>query len=896
MEKQRIIRSSGLTRARVYALAVLATVVTLAVRLTFKEWFADRPVLIFFLIPIILSAYLGGLGPGMVSTLLSAFSTNYFLIPPVGSFRFERFVDFSQWMLLIAAGALISLLNERLHRLRRQAETLAVESHQAEERFRQLAESLPQFVWTTDAEGSCEYISPQWLQFTGTTLESQLGSGWLEQIHPDDWARTLEAKQRARDTGLPFHVEYRIRRHDGEYRWFDTRALPLRDASGQILKWIGSSTDIQEHRGIEEKLREGEQRFRTVVETGPDAIFIQTRGCFAYLNPMAVRLFGAENAEQLIGQPVLDRFHPDYREMVRERIRRLNEHREVVSEAAEQIVRCNGEVVDVEVSAVPFVYQGEHGALVFARDITIRKKSEQQLLLRDSALQAAANSIAIINRHGSIIWVNPAFTRLTGYTEKEALGQSLRLTRTDAQDEAFHSTMWQTVLDGKVWRGELLSRRKDGTLYTEEMTITPVYDDQKGITHFISVKQDISQRKQAEEDRKKLEGQLLQAQKMEAIGRFSGGIAHDFNNILAAVSGNARISIDELPPGHPVRGYLVEIEHAVTRARDLVRRLLTFTRHEESVRQPIELPVVIEEAVKMLRPLLPAMIEIRSHCAEKVPRVNADATQIHQIIMNLGTNAMHAMGHTGGVLELNLECVTLDAIQAKLAPELYEGRFVRLTVRDSGCGMDQTTTERIFEPFFTTKGVGEGTGLGLSMVHGIMKSHQGAITVYSQPGRGTVFRLYFPALDSTVEKKPSTPPPLPHGHGEHIIYVDDEKALVIVSIKILEKIGYKVSGFTNPMEALGCFRARPHAYDAVISDYSMPGMTGLALVKTMREIRPDFPAALASGYVREQDTEEAQKIGVRHFIAKPTTVDELASVLRQLLDSKKPEPPQSSGT
>ncbi|PAW78151.1 MAG: hypothetical protein B9S32_08120 [Verrucomicrobia bacterium Tous-C9LFEB] len=867
-------------------MAVFVTLATLGVRLMFSDWFASRPVLILFLIPIILSSYLGGLGPGMVSTLLSGLVTDFYFIPPVGSLAFARFVDFTQWFILLVAGTLISLLNERLHRLRRQAEILALKSQQAEERFRQLAEALPQMVWTTDAEGVCEYMSPQWLEYTGATMESQLGLGWIEVIHPDDRARTLEEKDRALADKNGFRVEYRIRRHDGHYRWFDTRAMPLRDETGRIIKWIGSSTDIQEQREVQEELRRGEQRFRTVVETGPDAIFIQTRGCFAYLNPTAVRLFGAVNAEQLIGQPVLDHFHPDYREGVRQRIQQLNQEQKEAPLITEQIVRCNGEAVDVEVSAVPFIYKGEHGALVFARDITLRKKVEQQLLLRGSALKAAANSIVILDKRGTIIWINPAFTKLTGYEEAEALGQSLRLTWPDPGDDVFYSAMWETVLAGNVWHGELLSRRKDGSLYTQEMTITPVYDEGHRISHFIAVKQDISDRKKAEEERKKLEGQLLQAQKLEAIGRFSGGIAHDFNNILAAVAGNARISLDELPPVHPAREYIGEIEKSVVRARDLVRRLLTFTRQEESVRVPIELPLVIEEAVKMLRPLLPAMIEIRTHCNGEIPKVNADATQIHQIIMNLGTNAMHAMADTGGVLSLDLETVTLDASHAKLAPELYEGRFVRLMVRDTGCGMDQSTAEHIFEPFFTTKGVGEGSGLGLSMVHGIMKSHHGAITVYSQAGRGTVFRLYFPAMESATESKAMPPTPLPYGHGEHVIYVDDEKPLVFVSMKIIEKLGYKVSGFSNPMEALDCFRANPSGYDAIVSDCSMPGMSGYNLVKSLREIRPDFPAALASGYVREQDMDAARKVGVTHFIAKPSTIDELANVLHQLLASK----------
>jgi PAS domain S-box-containing protein len=389
-------------------------------------------------------------------------------------------------------------------------------------------------------------------------------------------------------------------------------------------------------------------------------------------------------------------------------------------------------------------------------------------------------------------------------------------------------------------------------------------------------------------DRQRTQAQLRQAQRIQSLGTLAGGIAHDFNNVLAAVGGNAELAAQALPAGHLAHKHLRRIGQATGRAADLVKRILAFSRQQEPRRASIRLQPVVDKVLKLLRATLPATIQIRTRFDADASSVLADSSQIHQVLMNLGTNAAHAMDERGGLLEVRLETVALDATAITIAPELREGRYVKLSVSDTGAGMDRPTLERIFEPFYTTKPPGHGTGLGLSVVHGIMKSHDAAITVDSQVGLGTTFHLYFPTADATVTE--SAPPPTEHlqGHGEHILYVDDEEAIVYVATLILERLGYRVTGSMDAFEALQDFRSRPHEFAAVVTDLSMPGLPGHDLARQVREIRPDIPLVLTSGYVRPDDAPAVQRLGVVDVILKPNIVADLGPTLHRLLTGQAP--------
>jgi CheY-like chemotaxis protein len=314
----------------------------------------------------------------------------------------------------------------------------------------------------------------------------------------------------------------------------------------------------------------------------------------------------------------------------------------------------------------------------------------------------------------------------------------------------------------------------------------------------------------------------------------------------------------------------------------LVKQILTFSRQNEQERHPTQLGLVIKEALKLLRATVPVTIEFKSRLAE-VPTVLAAPTQIHQIIMNLGTNAWHAMRDQAGVLEVTLAPLQVDTELARLHPDLRPGPYVKLSISDTGCGMSRATLERIFDPFFTTKGPGEGTGLGLAVVHGIMKSHDGTITVYSEPGKGTVFHLYFPAFEADPGQTPTEQAAIPQGHGVRVLFVDDEEALTRVGRTMLERLGYHVTTQTGPLQALALFRARPQDFDLVLTDYTMPGMTGLQLTRQLLAIRPDIPVILTTGYSAMLTPDSLQDAGIRELILKPYNTRILGEAFHQVL-------------
>jgi PAS domain S-box-containing protein len=405
-----------------------------------------------------------------------------------------------------------------------------------------------------------------------------------------------------------------------------------------------------------------------------------------------------------------------------------------------------------------------------------------------------------------------------------------------------------------------------------------VYDKEGNAIRFIGVVRDIT-------DQRRLEAQERQAQKLDALGTLAGGIAHDFNNIIAVLRGNLAIVRAELETNAEVMSSVVDMENACNRAAALVRQILTFGSRQDQDRRILQLESVVKEAMKLLRATLPAEIDIRfQDPLEPLPPVLVDPNQIHQIIANLGINAAHAIGRRQGYIEVRMEPVLVDASLAATSPDLREGRYVRLRFSDNGIGMSREVLERIFEPFFTTKEASAGTGLGLSVVRGILKNHDAAISVYSELNKGTRFHLYFPVANSQAQAaQPAKKTALHRGQGQRILYLDDEESLVILAKRMLERMGYQVRGFKDPQEALAAFAAAPQDFDLVLTDLSMPGMSGMDVSRRILQIRPDIPVLLATGYVRAEDVEQARAIGIREVIWKPQTIGEMGDLLAQQL-------------
>ena len=433
-------------------------------------------------------------------------------------------------------------------------------------------------------------------------------------------------------------------------------------------------------------------------------------------------------------------------------------------------------------------------------------------------------------------------------------------------------------------RFETQHRRKDGSLFDVEVSLQyrPGKDEM-----YVVFMRDISERKQAEQERRDLQAQLIQAQKMEAIGTLAGGIAHDFNNILGAVLGYAEMARDISPLGSAVAKDLDKVMEAGQRAATLVRQILAFSRQTDTERIPMAPIHMVKEALKLLRPTLPSTITIKQQLDASTRIINADPTQFHQIVLNLCTNAFHAMEKTGGTLAITLKDCELSREDLHLQPEVQPGKFVRLAIADSGPGIAPEIRAKIFEPYFTTKEVGKGTGMGLAIVHGIIRQYGGFITCDSTPDQGTVFSLYFPAIEAAQVEAVLPGEQIPRGR-ERILFVDDEELLVDLGKTMLERLGYAVTIRNDSREALALFERKPDDFDVVITDQTMPGMTGMELARQMLQIRPGVPIILCTGYSNLINEEQAKENGIRGFALKPLTKKDVSLLLRQVLSGGEP--------
>jgi signal transduction histidine kinase/ActR/RegA family two-component response regulator len=421
-----------------------------------------------------------------------------------------------------------------------------------------------------------------------------------------------------------------------------------------------------------------------------------------------------------------------------------------------------------------------------------------------------------------------------------------------------------------------------GKIAWNQMVDRAIFDDQGQMIDFQSVGRDINELKQAQEDKDKLRGQLIQAQKMEAIGTLAGGIAHDFNNILSAIIGFTEISIRDVSPGSKLEDNLRRVLNAGIRAGDLVKQILTFSRQTDQEVRPVQVKPIAKEALMLIRASLPVTIDIHQDIRSD-SSIMADPTQVHQIIMNLCTNAAHAMQDAGGRMVVSLTDVERGAEVTGPHPDMAPGPFIKLTVSDSGHGMAPEIKDRIFDPFFTTKEQGEGTGLGLSVVHGIVKGCGGIVSVESTPGAGSTFNVFIPVIESEQGAEIVTRAPLPTG-TERILFVDDEEYQVEMGKQVLENLGYSVTATTSSQEALKVFGAKPDAFDLVVTDMTMPNMTGEVLATEIMTIRSDVPIILCTGYSEKITPAKAKALGIREVVMKPAVVEEIARTVRRVLD------------
>jgi PAS domain S-box-containing protein len=642
-----------------------------------------------------------------------------------------------------------------------------------------------------------------------------------------------------------------------------------------------------------DKLRRSRQFLATVLRSiGDGVIATDAGGLIRFLNPVAAELTGWSPADAE-GRRVDEVFRTvgatDRRPIESPMARLLREATLAGAPGQAVLVSRDGAQFPIEDSASAI--RGDNGELngiviVFkdasaahTAQLALQASEERQRLALEGAELGAFDHD--LRRHTGV-W-NDRLYAIVGYPAATPITAAMFDLHMAAEDREHVQEALRHARAAHVpFRSELrIVRANDKAVRWVCANGIFVYDEDGNPIRFIGVVADIT-------EHRRLESQVRQAQKLDALGTLAGGIAHDFNNILAVLRGNLAMIRSEVAAQNNITAAVLDMENACNRATALVRQILTFGSRHDQDRKVLQLEDVVAEGMRLLRATLPAEIEIRFHKPAALPAVLVDPNQIHQVIANLGINASQAIGRRQGVIEVQLDALDVDAQLASTSPDLAAGRYVRLRFSDNGSGIARQILDRIFEPFFTTKALNEGTGLGLSVVRGILKNHDAAISVYSEQDRGTRFHLYFPVAQNKAQVAEPAKPPARRGRGERILYLDDEESLVMLAKRMLERMGYHVTGFNDSAKALAAFETAPQDYDLVLTDLSMPGMSGMEVSRRVLQIRPDIPVLLATGYVRTEDVQQARVIGIREVIWKPQTISEMGDLLAQQLEKLVP--------
>jgi len=647
----------------------------------------------------------------------------------------------------------------------------------------------------------------------------------------------------------------------------------------------------RKRRQAEQKLREQYEFTNSLLEAIPSPVFSKDRGGRYTGCNRAFEKFLGLSREEIIGRTFYDMWPKEVADQYFEKDNELFANPGVQTYAW-VVFKRDGERRDVifNKATITDVSGGVIGLIGVISDVTDLRETEEALHQAEAdyrgIFENAVEGIYQSTPEGGFISVNPAYARMYGYaTPAEMLSSVTDIGRdlyVDAEDRKRFRRILQT--NGVVRGFETQHYKKDGSKIWVRVNAI-VVKDSTGRILYNGFAEDITDRKISEKEKETLLKQLQQAQKMEAIGTLAGGIAHDFNNILNAILGYTDMALSDCRADDPHRHYLEQVYRAGERARDMVKQILSFSRREEKEKKPVLIAPILKEGIKLLRATLPTTIKIAENIEDTSAMVLADPSQIHQVLMNLCTNAAHAMREEGGTLEIKLVQEAIESDRTSQHPNLTVGDYAKLTVSDTGSGIDASIMDRIFDPFFTTKGPHEGTGLGLSVVYGIIKDHGGDIGISSEVGKGTTATVYFPLIqaEAIIAERVSE---AILGGGERILFVDDEAALAELGSMVLESLGYQVTSRTSSIEALEAFRTRPHNFDLVITDMTMPNLRGDDLARELLKIRPDIPVIICSGFSEMMSEDKARNIGIRGFIMKPVSRNHLSIAIRDALKAK----------
>ncbi|MBW2605193.1 MAG: PAS domain S-box protein [Deltaproteobacteria bacterium] len=760
------------------------------------------------------------------------------------------------------------------------------ELEKSEKKYRHLFETALVGIYRTRIDDGKFLAANRTLaEMMGYPSVDQLVEEYVTSRHYPDPERYEALLDRIRSQGRVDGFEIEMTRTDGSFVTVEVAA----SAYPELGYIEGVVADITERKQAEEALRNSEEKFRFLAEKMADILWTLDRDFkTTYVSPSIENVLGftpKERKRQSLEEMITPDSHQKalmlfIKELLRDEQDTADPDRSATIDV--EFYHKNGSTVWMEI--IVKAIRGPGGAVVgmhgVSRDITERKQTEKALRESESKFRnlfdLSPQAIALTEiKSGKLVDVNHKLCELTKYAKEEILG--LNTTETGFYRETDRSRFLKELQSsGEVNGFEMDFKVKDNSVLHTLMFARIIQI--AGVSFIMTIFHNVT-------EQKRLEAQLQQAHKMESIGTLAGGIAHDFNNILGIIIGNAELALDNVPEGNPAHVNLEEIRTAGSRAKDVIRQLLSFARKTELEKKPTNIAPIIQESGRLLRSSIPTSINIRQNITKDVDTILADPTQINQILINLCTNADHAMPD-GGMIEITLKNVKLDENSTAQYPGLHPGRYVNLTVTDKGHGISQEYIDRIFDPYFTTKDVGKGAGMGLAVVHGIVKEHNGIITVESELGKGTAFGIFFPAIKKEAVVETQTDEILPIG-DERILFVDDEDSLVKMGRQRLERLGYKVEATTSPIEALELFRSKPDRFDLIITDMTMPLMTGDKLIKEILNVRSDIPAILCTGFSEKIDEKKAKTLGAAGYIEKPFYQHNLAFKIRSALDKKK---------
>ncbi len=741
---------------------------------------------------------------------------------------------------------------------------------ESEQRFRTLLESAPMAI-VVHLDQKIYYGNDRAIELAGAKdLEDFMGRDIMDFIHPSS-VELVKERFAQGFAGEPLETS--------EQRFINLQGREI------IVEITSMLTDLDERKAFISIINDITQRkqalahYQNLVEQSNDAIYLLYQNKFELINRRFTKMFGYTLEEcRSNGFNFLDLIAPESLENLRKRMERMEHGQKVDTLYEFTALSKNGSRIICEASVSYVDYKGGRATQGIIRDISARKKAEEDIRKLSRAVEQSPNAIIITDLEGTIEYVNPAFTEVTGFNAKEAVGQNPRILKSLKTDPQVYTDLWTTVTAGRVWTGSFVNAKKDGSVFWVKAVISPIFDNDGKITHFLSLQEDISEKMQLEE-------QFRQSQKMEAIGQLAGGVAHDFNNLLTVINGYSELLLAKSDRKDSIFEPLQQIKQAGERASSLTRQLLAFSRKQ--IMQPVILSVnrLLKDMEKMLRRLIGEDIDFIAIYEKNLRQIKADPGQIEQVILNLVVNARDAMPD-GGKLTIETMNVRLTDVFKKSSRELTDGWYVMIAVSDTGIGMDKDSQEHIFEPFYTTKEQGKGTGLGLSTVYGIVKQSGGSIWVYSEPGLGTTFKVYFPQVkEENLPDSSSVGQEKILSGSETVLITEDEEFVRELVTTGLSEYGYRIIAAKNREKALAAAREHKGKIDLLLTDVVMPGGSGGELAKEMTALYPSVKTLFMSGYTDESIVQHGMLNEDTNFIQKPFSIETLAEKIRTVLDT-----------